>query len=70
VPHHFDRVPQSFLITSGAAAWWWAVWTQLPEWEVTTENGKAGFTEGGRQRHEERRFTICSRTVGEDESIG
>lgn len=53
----------------GAAAWRRAVWMQLAEWEVTAKDGQAGFTEGGRQCHEKRRFAVCSRTMGEDEGI-
>lgn len=45
------------------------MWTQLTEWEVTAEDGQAGFAKGSRQRDKKRRSAVRSGTVGEHKSI-
>jgi hypothetical protein len=62
-------MPQSFAITLGAAARRWPVWTQLAKRKIAAKDGQTGFTERGRQRHQERELAICSGTVSEDEAI-
>jgi hypothetical protein len=69
LPQYLNRMPQSCLVVPGAAAWRRPMWMQLAEWEVTAEDGQAGFAEGGSQVHEQQGPAVSSGIVGEDETI-
>jgi hypothetical protein len=45
------------------------MWTQLPKWEIATEDGKAGFTERTRERDEELRLAVRPSAVSKDKTI-
>ena len=67
--HQFDGAPQSRLIFFRAAAYGWTLRALLSEGKITAQDRDSRFAKGVRQRSEERRATVGSSAVRQDESI-